>query len=156
MSVKWWYPAKFQPFQSRWVFVQNPSYLEGGGLVCTRSASSFCRNLLNFCTHAMWAKWWYHAKFQPFQRRWVFVRIPHTSKEMVQFVHEMHPILPVILSTFKNVLCVCNDDTMPIFNLFGVHLYSFSISGSFSANKSLNAWKIANEDRKGWNLRMWL
>ena len=34
--------------------------------VCTRSASSFCRNPLNFCTHVVWVKWWYHAKFQPF------------------------------------------------------------------------------------------
>ena len=34
--------------------------------VCTRSASSFCHNPLNFCTHVMWVKWWYHAKFQPF------------------------------------------------------------------------------------------
>ena len=36
------------------------------GPVCTRSAFSFCRNPLNFCTHVMWVKWWYHAKFQPF------------------------------------------------------------------------------------------
>ena len=36
------------------------------GPVCTRSASCFCRNPLNFCTHVMWVKWWYHAKFQPF------------------------------------------------------------------------------------------
>ena len=34
---------------------------------CTRSASSFCRNPLNFLAHAMWMKWWYHANFQPFQ-----------------------------------------------------------------------------------------
>ena len=33
----------------------------------TRSASSFCRNPLNFLAHAMWMKWWYHANFQPFQ-----------------------------------------------------------------------------------------
>ena len=72
--VKWWYHAKFQPFQSRWVFVRNPSYLEGDGPVCTRSASSVCRNPLNICTHAMWVKWWYHAKFQPFESRWVFFR----------------------------------------------------------------------------------
>ena len=35
--------------------------------VCTRSASSFCRDPLYFFAHAMWVKWWYHAKFQPFQ-----------------------------------------------------------------------------------------
>ena len=76
MWVKWWYHAKFQPFQSRWVFVRKPSYLEGDGQVCTRSASSFCHNPLNFCIHALWVKWWYHAKFQTFQNRWVFVWNP--------------------------------------------------------------------------------
>ena len=35
-----------------------------------------------------------------------------------------------------------NDDTMPIFNLFRVHLKCFSISGSFSSKKLVNAWKI--------------
>ena len=35
--------------------------------LCTRSTSSFCRNPFNFCTHVMWVKWWYHAKFQSFQ-----------------------------------------------------------------------------------------
>ena len=88
--------------------------------------------------------------------RWVFVRNPHTSKEMVQFVHEVHPIFVVTLSTFVHMLCGWNDDTMPSFNLFRVHLQCFSISGSFSAKKSLNACKIANIVRKGWNLRIWL
>ena len=64
----------FNLFQSRWVFVRNPSYFEGDGPVCTRSASSFCCNPLNFCTHAMRVKWWYHVKFQPFQSRWVFLQ----------------------------------------------------------------------------------
>ena len=39
---------------------------ERDGPVCTRSASSFCRNPFNFRTHAMRVKWWYHAKFQTF------------------------------------------------------------------------------------------
>ena len=47
-------------------FCVKPLYFERDGPVCTRSASSFCRNPLNFCTHVMWVKWWYHAKFQPF------------------------------------------------------------------------------------------
>ena len=46
-------------------FRLKPSYFERDGPVCTRSASGFCRNPLNFCTHVM-VKWWYHAKFQPF------------------------------------------------------------------------------------------
>ena len=37
-------------------FRVKPSYFEGDGLVCTRSASSFYRNPLNFCTHAMRVK----------------------------------------------------------------------------------------------------
>ena len=104
-------------------------------------------------------KVWSWNKFQKMNclcNRWVFVWNPYTSKEMVQFVHEVHPVFAVTLSTFYYMLCVWNDDTMPSFNLFRVHLYCFSISGSFSAKKSLNAWKIANELRKGWNLRMWL
>ena len=47
-------------------FRLKPSYFERYGPVCTRSASSFCRNPLNFSTHVMWVKWWFHAKFQPF------------------------------------------------------------------------------------------
>ena len=83
MWVKWWYHAKFQPFQSSWVFVWNGSYFEVDGRVCTRSVSSFCRNPLNFCTHAMWVKWWYHTKFQPFRVDEFSPETPHTSKEMV-------------------------------------------------------------------------
>ena len=88
--------------------------------------------------------------------RWVFVWNRHTSKEMVQFVHEVHLVFAVTHSTFYHILCVWNDDTMPSFNLFRVHLYYFSISGSLRQNKSLNAWKIENEVRKGWNFRMCL
>ena len=47
-------------------FRLKPLYFERDGPICTRSASSFCRNPLNFCTHVVWVKWWYHAKFQPF------------------------------------------------------------------------------------------
>ena len=50
--------------------------------------------------------------------RCVFVLNPCTLKEMVQFVHEVHPIFAVILSTFAHMLCGSNDDTMPSFNLF--------------------------------------
>ena len=81
------------------------SYFERDGLVCTRSASSCCPNPLNFCTHAMWVKWWYHAKFQLF------------------------------LSSG------CS---------------AFQFQGHLAQNKSLNAWKIANWVRKGWNFSTWL
>ena len=54
--------------------------------------------------------------------RWVFVRNPDTLKEIVQFVHEVHPVFAVNLSTFLHMLCGWNDDTMKSFNLFRVHL----------------------------------
>ena len=168
-------------------FRVKPLYFEIDGPVCTRSASSFCRNPLSFCTHVLWVKWWYHAKFQPllssgcspfhFQghlaenkslnawkyqmkskrveilvcgfeccmldakkflswnklrkmkclwNRWVFVWNPCTLKEMVQFVHEVHPVFAVILSTFAHMLCGSNDDTMPSFNLFWVQVVALS------------------------------
>ena len=44
------------------------------------------------------------------------------SSEMVQFVHEVHPVFAVTLSTFYHMLCVLNDDTMPSLNLLRVHL----------------------------------
>ena len=164
-------------------FRVKPLYFERDGPIWTRSASSFCRNPLNFCKHVVWVKWWYHAKFQPFLSSgsslfqfqghlaenkslnawkianeakkgwnfsmwlwmlhvgckkvlswnklrkmkclwniWVFVWNPHTLKEMVQFVHEAHPVFAVILSTFADMLCALNDDTMPSFNLFWVQL----------------------------------
>ena len=81
---------------------------------------------------------------------------PGTSKEIVRFVHEVHPVFAVNLSTFLHMLCGSNDDTMPTFNLFRVHFKCFSISGSYSWKKSVNAWKITNEVRNGWKLMMWL
>ena len=65
--------------------------------------------------------------------RWVFVRNPDTSKEIVRFVHEVHPVFAATPSTFLHMLCGSNDDTMPTFNLFRVHLKCFSISGSYSS-----------------------
>ena len=86
--------------------------------------------------------------------RWVFVWNPRTLKEMVQFVHKAQPVFAVILSTFAQMLYGSNDDTMPSFNLFWVQVVA--LSGHLAKNKSLNAWKIANDVRKGWNFSMWL
>ena len=85
-------------------FPMKPSYFERDGPVCTRSASSFCRNPLNFCTHAMGQM-----------------------------------IIPCQVSTFSEFSCS-----------------AFQLQGHLAQNKSLNAWKIANEVRKGWNFSMWL
>ena len=79
-------------------FRPEPSYFERDCPVCTRSASGFFGNPLNFLAHAMWVKLWYHANFQPFQ------------------------------SSFA-----------VLFNLRVI----------LAQNKSWNAWKIANEVRKG-------
>ena len=169
-------------------FRLKPLYFERDGPVCTRSACSFCRHPLNFCTHVMWVKWWYHAKFQPFlssgcsafqfqghlaenkslnalkitnevrkgwnyqyvalnvawwmqKKSWVEISLEKwnvfvtdefsfetlcTLKEMVPFVHEVHPIFVVILSTFAHMLYGSNDDTMPSFNLFWVQVVVLS------------------------------
>ena len=45
--------------------------------------------------------------------RQVSVWNPDTSKEIVRFVHEVHPVFAVTLSTFLHMLCGLNDDTMP-------------------------------------------
>ena len=79
-----------------------------------------------------------------------------TSKEIVRFVHKVHPVFAVTLSTFLHMLCWWNDDTMPTFNLFRVHLECFSILGSYSSKLLVNAWKITNEVRKDWKMMMWL
>ena len=86
-------------------FLSETLYFERDGPVCTRSASSFCRDPLHFCTHVIWVKLWYHAKFQSF----------------------------------------LSSGCSP-----------FQFQGHLPQNQSLNAWKIANEVRKGWNLSMWL
>ena len=52
--------------------------------------------------------------------------LDRTFKEMVHFVHEMHPVFVVILSTFAHMLCGSNDDTMPSFNLFWVQFVALS------------------------------
>ena len=85
--------------------------------------------------------------------RRVSVWNPDTLKEIVRFVHEVHPVYAVTLSTFLHMLCGWNDGTMPTFNLFRVHLKCFSISPSFSSlNKSVNDWKTANDARTCWKL----
>ena len=52
---------------------------------------------------------------------------PDTLKEIVRFVHEVHPVFAVTLTTFLHMLCGGNDDNMPTFNLFRAHLKCFLI-----------------------------
>src|ERR1041385_2456668 len=51
---------------------------------------------------------------------------------MVQFVHEVHPVFVVILSTFAHMLCGSNDDTLSSFNLFRVQKIANEVRKVFS------------------------
>ena len=106
-------------------------------------------------TEKLWS-WNKFKKMKSLCNTRVSMWYPDTSKEIVPFVHEVHPAFAVSLSTFLHMLCGWNDDTMTTWNLFRVHLKCFSISGSFSSKNSVNAWKIANEVRNGWKLMMLL
>ena len=66
--------------------------------------------------------------------RRVSVWNPDTLKEIVRFVHEVHPFFAGTLSTFLHMLCGWNDDTMPTFNLFRVHLNAFQFYGLIAQN----------------------
>ena len=48
-------------------------------------------------------------------------------------------MIPCHVSTFSEFICS-----------------AFQLQGHLAQNKSLNAWEIANEVRKGWNFSMWL
>ena len=103
-------------------------------------------------------KLWSSNKFKEMKslcNRRVSVWNPDTSKEIVRFIHEVHPVFVVTLSTFLHMLCGWNDDTMPTFNLFRVHLKCFSIWRAYSWKKISKCMK-KNEVRKGWKLMMWL
>ena len=70
-------------------------------------------------------------KWNPFVTNEFPYENPHTSKEIVWFVHEVHPVFAVTLSTFLHMLCGWNDDAMPTWKLFRVHFKCFSISWSY-------------------------
>ena len=57
-----------------------------------------------------------------------------TSKEIVYFVHEVHPVFAVTLSTFLHMLCGLNDDTMPTFNLTEFICSAFQFHGLIAQN----------------------
>ena len=131
MWVKWWYHAKCQPFlssgcspcQFQGHLAENKSLnawkipnevRKGWNSVC-----GFECCILDATKVLSWHKL---RKMKCLCNRWVFVWNPCTLKEMVQFVHEVHPVFVVTLSTLAHKLCGSNDDTMPSFNLFWVHL----------------------------------
>ncbi len=69
-------------------------------------------------------------KLKSFCNRKVFVQNHDTTKEIVQFVHEVRPVFAVTLSTLLHMLCGLNDDTMPSFDIFRVHfvvIFNFTV-----------------------------
>ena len=75
-------------------------------------------------------KVWNCNKFKKMKcpcNRWVLVTNHDTSKEIVHFVHEVHPVFAVTLCTFLHMLCGWNYDTIPTFNFFRVHLKCFHV-----------------------------
>src|SRR4051812_7712408 len=62
-----------------------------------------------------------------------------TSKEMVQFVHEVHPVFAVTLSNFAHMLCGSNDDTCQVSTFSDFICTAFQFQGHLAQNKSLNA-----------------
>ena len=109
-----------------------------------------------FSTHKKYGVQISSIKWNPFVRDDLLSETLILRKRLSVFVHEVHPVFAVTISTFLHMLCGWNDDTMPTFNLFGVHLKCFKISGSYSWKKSIKPWKITNEVRKGWKLMMCL
>ena len=104
-------------------------------------------------------KVWSSNKFKKMKylcNRWVFVRNPDTSKEIVRFVHEVHPFFAVTLSTFWHMLRgkIMKQCQLSTFSEFICSAFQFQ--GHLALKKSVNAWKIPDEVRKGWKLMMWL
>ena len=104
-------------------------------------------------------KLWSSNKFKKMKslcKRRVSVWNPDTSKEIIRFVHELHLVFCRNPLKFLAHSMWVKWLYHPTFNLFRVHLYFFSFSGSYSSEKLVNAWKATYEVRKVWKLMMWL
>ena len=76
-------------------FRLKPLYFKRDGPVCTRSASSFCRNPLNFCAHILCG-----SNDEPLDPACEPLdQACRLKPSMVQFVHEVYPVFVVALST---------------------------------------------------------
>ena len=136
MWVKWLYHANFQPFQRSFVVLvsfhghsaQNYEWMpEKDQMKSERVENCWCG--FEWCilnTQKVRSSNEF-KKMKSHCNRRVSGWNPDTLKEIVRFVHEVHPVFAVTLSTFLHMLCGWNDDTMPTFNLFRVHLKCFSI-----------------------------
>ena len=131
MWVKWWHHANFQPFQSSFVVLFSIS----GSFSSKKSVNAWkITNEVRKGWKSMMRLWMVHfehrktrssnkfKKMKSLCNTRVSVWNPDTSNEIVRFVHEVHPVFAVSLFTFLHMLRGWNDDTMPTFNLFRVHL----------------------------------
>ena len=109
----------------------------------------------SFWTHKKYGVQIFSKKWNPISNRWVFVRNPDTSKEIVHFVHEVHPVFAVTLSTF----CTCYVGEMMIpcqLSTSSKFICSaFQFHGHL-AQKISKCMKNRKWVRKGWKLMMWL
>ena len=129
--VQWWYHANFQPFQSSFQMLFNFMVLLIKIISKCMENNKWNQKGLKIDDVALNGACWKQKKYgvQISSKKMislcngrVSVWNPDTSKEIVRFVHEVHPVFAVTLSTFLHMLCGWNDDTMPTFNLFRVHL----------------------------------
>ncbi len=146
-TKKVWSCNKFKKIKcqcNRWVLVRNPDTSKE--IVQFVHSESF----ENWWRHFEWCvrntkKVWSCNKFKKIKcqcNRWVLVRNPDTSKEIVQFVHEVRPVFAVTLSTLLHMLCGWNDDTMPSFNIFRVKCWKLMAS----------LWMVRTERKKSLEL----
>ena len=142
MWVKWWYHANFQPFQSSLEMLFNFRVLYLKIISKCMKNNKWSQKGLKIDDVALNGAFWTQKNYggQISSKKlkslcnWrVSWWNPDTSKEIVRFVHEVHPVFSVTLSTFSHMLCGWNDDTMPTWNLFSVHFKCFSISWSYSS-----------------------
>ena len=61
----------------------------------------------------------------------ISVRNPYTSWEIVRFVHDVHQVFAVMISSFYHTLHVSNEDSMQSFIPFGARLPALSNRRAF-------------------------
>ena len=124
--LNWNKLRKMKSLCNWWVFVWNPCTLKEMVQFVHEVHPVFVVILSTFAHMLCGSNDDKFRKIKGLCNRWVFVWNPCTLKEMAQFVHEIHPVFAVILSTFAHMLCGSNDDTMPSFKLFWVQVVALS------------------------------
>jgi hypothetical protein len=107
MWVKWWYHANFSLSEFICSAFQFQGHLAQKIIKCMKN-NRWSQKWLKIYDVALNGAFWTHKKSGVkissknviLCNRWVFVRNPDTSKEIVHFVHEVHPVFALTLSTF--------------------------------------------------------